>query len=214
MNIWLLHEETGPKATVEIYLMGRNTRKLLLKEQLLHPNGGWENKPITNLADWLVTDHRGRLSVMLTLQIVCKDCKVSLDDTSLPMLEIGEEVKLLQRKRRSVSCSQQMEGCCREPLFLQFKDLDDPVKESIMYPKGIDIGYCRGRCGEHTAGVGHGAVLRLAKKKNSSNFQQCCVPHKYEPFKIFMHQYSHANNDTMLMLKDIEGIKVTECACH
>jgi len=123
---------------------------------------------------------------------------------------IPEELMPLHKGRRSKCKGDNNKKCCRHELTVMFKDLKG--FEFIVYPKGFDAGYCKGRCPPRYNPAHHHALLQslLWKEDRKRVPKPCCAPSKLDQLMIV---YFDENDSTQLKVSYWKNIQVLECAC-
>lgn len=86
-----------------------------------------------------------------TIQINCETCSqtisipISSRHDEKPILVIDTKPKnLITRSKRSSICHPESKGCCKEKLYVDFKDIG--WNDWIVAPSGYYANYCRGSC--------------------------------------------------------------------
>lgn len=74
-----------------------------------------------------------------------------------------------KRNRREVNCYDGLNDCCRDKLYISFKDIE--WDDWILEPKGYEAYFCRGSCASAAtsitdSGTHHSSVLRVIKPYN------------------------------------------------
>ncbi|KAG5316183.1 GDF8 factor, partial [Acromyrmex insinuator] len=99
----------------------------------------------------------GRRQLNHSIQIACTTCStdhdkapVSIEQTLKPFLVIHTE-PLPQRNRpkRHSNCVPEMTDCCRDELYINFKDIG--WNDWILHPTGYHAYFCRGSCSTATS---------------------------------------------------------------
>lgn len=121
-----------------------------------------------------------------------------------------EELMPLHKSRRSKCKGDNNKKCCRHELTVMFKDLKG--FDFIVYPKGFDAGYCKGRCPPRYNPAHHHALLQslLWKEDRKRVPKPCCAPSKLDQLMIV---YFDENDSTQLKVSYWKNIQVLECAC-
>ncbi|KMQ93651.1 bone morphogenetic protein 7 [Lasius niger] len=121
-----------------------------------------------------------------------------------------EELMSLHKGRRSKCKGDNNKKCCRHELTVMFKDLEG--FEFIVFPKGFDAGYCKGRCPPRYNPAHHHALLQslLWKEDRKRVPKPCCAPSKLDQLMIL---YFDENDSTRLKVSYWKSIQVLECAC-
>ncbi|XP_011055841.1 PREDICTED: inhibin beta A chain isoform X2 [Acromyrmex echinatior] len=117
----------------------------------------------------------GRRRLNHSIQIACTTCStdhdkapVSIEQTLKPFLVIHTE-PLPQRNRpkRHSNCVPEMTDCCRDELYINFKDIG--WSDWILHPTGYHAYFCRGSCSTATSltvsGSQYNSIIMNNKKK-------------------------------------------------
>lgn len=86
------------------------------------------------------------------IDITCNTCEhhpsqglLSLDNDYRPFIVVNTFSNRKQkRQRRSINCSSGVNECCREKLYISFKEIG--WSDWILHPPGYDAYFCRGSC--------------------------------------------------------------------
>ncbi|XP_067210968.1 transforming growth factor beta-1 proprotein isoform X2 [Linepithema humile] len=108
---------------------------------------------------WVKTDMKfmvkkwvGRQGLNHAIQIACTTCSidrdsapVSIEQTLKPFLVIHTApLPQKNRPKRNSNCQPEMKECCRDDLYINFKDIG--WSEWILHPSGYHAYFCRGSC--------------------------------------------------------------------
>ncbi|KAM0735988.1 Bone morphogenetic protein 4 [Formica fusca] len=207
---------------VLVYLCTPISRRLLLRHRISQPTDSrWLELDFTEAAaSWLERnlDNHG-----LELEFL-HDGRPTRRDISYTTLNVfttfesggrrkrstPEELMQLHKGRRSKCKGDNNKKCCRHELTVMFKDLEG--FEFIVYPKGFDAGYCKGRCPPRYNPAHHHALLQslLWKEDRKRVPKPCCAPSKLDQLMIV---YFDENDSTQLKVSYWKSIQVLECAC-
>ena len=105
----------------------------------------------------------------------------------------------LMKLHLPTNCNTKDAACCLEPVYINFRKLFGTQFESILYPKGIDIGRCRDVSNNESM-----ARLNSLGNKNSS---ACCVPIEYKDVKVLVYE-KHLKQ---IVVKTIPDVKISKC---
>lgn len=121
-----------------------------------------------------------------------------------------EQLMSIHKGRRSKCKGDNNKKCCRHELTVMFKDLKG--FEFIVYPRGFDAGYCKGRCPPRYNPAHHHALLQslLWQEDRKRVPKPCCAPSKLDQLMIV---YFDENDKSDLKVSYWNNIQVLECAC-
>ncbi|KAG5313809.1 60A protein, partial [Acromyrmex insinuator] len=208
-----------------IYLRTPVSRRLLLRREIPQgePTGSrWMELDSTEAAaSWLedsLENHGLELEFLHDGQPIRREVShatLNVFTTSEPgsgrrKRSTPEELMPLHKGRRSRCKGDNNKKCCRHELTVMFKDLKG--FEFIVYPKGFDAGYCKGRCPPRYNPAHHHALLQslLWKEDRKRVPKPCCAPSKLDQLMIV---YFDENQSTQLKVSYWKNIQVLECAC-
>ncbi|XP_011055208.1 PREDICTED: uncharacterized protein LOC105146565 [Acromyrmex echinatior] len=208
-----------------IYLRTSVSRRLLLRREIPQgePTGSrWMELDSTEAAaSWLedsLENHGLELEFLHDGQPIRREVShatLNVFTTSEPgsgrrKRSTPEELMPLHKGRRSRCKGDNNKKCCRHELTVMFKDLKG--FEFIVYPKGFDAGYCKGRCPPRYNPAHHHALLQslLWKEDRKRVPKPCCAPSKLDQLMIV---YFDENQSTQLKVSYWKNIQVLECAC-
>lgn len=178
---------------------------------------------------WVKTDVKfivkkwiNRLRLKHAIQIACTTCStdhdvapVSIKQTLKPFLVIHTE-PLPQRNRpkRNSDCLPNMKDCCREDLYINFRDIG--WGDWILHPSGYHAYFCRGSCSTATSLTNSGSsynnvIMKLLTKDGSqqrSKIVPCCSPTQLAPLQLL---YIDTNNT--ITQKTLPNMSVEACGC-
>lgn len=128
---------------------------------------------------WVKTDMKfmvkkwvGRNRLNHAIQIACTTCSidrdtapVSVEQTLKPFLVIHTApLPQKNRPKRNSNCLPEMKECCRDDLYINFKDIG--WSEWILHPSGYHAYFCRGSCATAasltTSGSHYNNVIRVS----------------------------------------------------
>ncbi|XP_043600087.1 inhibin beta C chain-like isoform X1 [Bombus pyrosoma] len=181
---------------------------------------GWVKTDVTfTLKKWVE-----ELRLNHAIQIACSTCSidrdtapVSVEQTLKPFLVIHTS-PLLQKNRpkRNSNCLPEMKECCRDELYINFKDIG--WSDWILHPSGYHAYFCRGSCSSAASltisGSPYNNVIRRLLAKNGSTTRRkneiipCCSPTQLSPIQLL---YVDSNNT--ITQKTLPNMVVEACGC-
>jgi len=216
-TLQLFKDSTGPvahKIKLEDY---GPVRKPIARSRVQAGRGWISIRMEKTIEDW--AKHGKRMSKILSFRISCQDCTRASDFqvSSKPryrpflLLKISEVKDVSIRKRRSfsVDCIPGYDKCCRQHLYVTFKEIG--WHDWIIEPSGFEINVCNGQCSGSTINVArsHGFVKKeLMKKKKNKFLSVCCVPTKFSRLTLL-----HFDEDGFIFKTRLENMVVKECGC-
>ncbi|XP_011648310.1 growth/differentiation factor 8 [Pogonomyrmex barbatus] len=179
---------------------------------------GWVNTDMTFIVKKWINRHR----LNHAIQIACTTCPtdrdtapVSIEQAYKPFLVIHTE-PLPQRNRpkRHSNCLPEMKECCRDELYIDFKDIG--WSDWILHPDGYHAYFCRGSCSTAASltvsGSHYNNVIRkylttdVGQQKNK--IIPCCSPTQLAPLQLL---YVDTNNT--ITQKTLPNMVVEACGC-
>lgn len=137
----------------------------------------------------------------------------SAGDPHRPFLVIFTDQNSMKRvRRRAIDCSSAFKGqCCKETLFVDFKELG--WDDWIIAPNGYSANYCKGDCnGPRTPDIFlsyHSHIIEEYRKMNRlSGLQPCCAPIKYSSMSLI-----YFEENQKIVKRDLPKMVVEECGC-
>lgn len=215
-QLWL-HLKAHQNITLQIYLAG--DRRVALGEQKLGSKGsGWHPFSLMPALQSFF-EHEEKT---LRLELECQGCPssaavwlTSAGSSYQPFLVVKAKVQEPghQVTKRSLSCDQNSEVCCRKDYYVDFRDIG--WNDWIFKPEGYQINYCMGECPVHLAGTPgiaasfHTTVFNLVKANNIRTAgRSCCVPTQRRALSLL---YFDPNSN--LIKTDIPDMVVDACGC-
>lgn len=225
-NLWV-HKRKPSRKLVTRTLVVRDANDVaFLKTQSQRRFGqqdnGWMDFTVTTMVEkWIQDDKiksqgRSNKAYRHIVEIVCKDCTSSRDDSTKnvinikadkyrPMLIIDlKKSKSKRRKRRSPLCEDDTKTCCLKPLYVRFSDL--MWDYWILAPSGFFANYCTGSCkGFNPARYHHTSIVQFI---GNQNITQCCSPSRLSDLSML---YFDDNNT--IIKNDMMNLRVEDCKC-
>ena len=96
----------------------------------------------------------------------------------------------------STSCNTDNQQCCLKPAYMEFSELHGPQFNSILYPKGMDIGRCRG--------VYDHSMIRINEFGREETYMACCLPTEYVDFRVLVND----EKETRVVVKTVPHVKM------
>ncbi|XP_011870253.1 PREDICTED: inhibin beta A chain isoform X2 [Vollenhovia emeryi] len=164
----------------------------------------------------------GRHRLSHAIQLACTTCStdrdrapVSVEQSLKPFLVINTE-PLPQRNRpkRYSKCQPEMTECCRDDLYIDFKDIG--WSDWILHPSGYHAYFCRGSCSTATSLTISGShynnvIMKLLSKEGVQQKKKivpCCSPTQLAPLQLL---YVDTNNT--ITQKTLPNMVVEACGC-
>ncbi|ODM91442.1 Growth/differentiation factor 8, partial [Orchesella cincta] len=169
----------------------------------------WVKFNITDKATkWLIAEVHEH-----TIKISCTTC--STDVNEFPFDTTGDQQPFIvfniahgkrrRRNRRNINCAPGVNECCRESLYISFKEIK---WDWVFYPEGFDAYYCKGSChGDtalaHTATRHSGIMIDVVKNRGGVNNKTvelvpCCTATKMGPL-MMMFVSPQSQNSTQIV---------------
>lgn len=110
-----------------------------------------------------------------TIRVVCMTCAMEAEDTPVslethfrPFIVIDTHSQTKKRrKKRNINCGPGVHECCREKLYISFKDIG--WDDWILHPNGYHAYFCRGSCSTAASvtlsASPHNSMLRVSGKR-------------------------------------------------
>nr|AVK43097.1 transforming growth factor beta [Lutzomyia longipalpis] len=119
-----------------------------------------------------------------------------------------------RRVRRNINCSAGVTDCCRERLYVDFKDIE--WDDWIIYPRGYHAYFCRGSCasvatiaqGSHHNYVIRKFMMRNQQQSRTLKMTPCCTATEFSSLQLFYLD----SNDTATQ-KVLPNMIVEGCGC-
>ncbi|XP_003393671.1 growth/differentiation factor 8 [Bombus terrestris] len=181
---------------------------------------GWVKSDVTfTLKKWVE-----ELRLNHAIQIACSTCSidrdtapVSVEQTLKPFLVIHTSpLPQKNRPKRNSNCLPEMKECCRDELYINFKDIG--WSDWILHPSGYHAYFCRGSCSSAASltisGSPYNNVIRRLLAKNGSSTRRkneiipCCSPTQLSPIQLL---YVDSNNT--ITQKTLPNMVVEACGC-
>ncbi|XP_062986052.1 inhibin beta B chain-like [Elgaria multicarinata webbii] len=216
-QLWLYLKAHG-SITFQIYRAGH--RQAALAEQQLESRGsGWNTFSLMPAMQNILKQEEKTL----TLELQCVGCRadaaslVRADDSShQPFLVVKGKIRGTghQVAKRSHSCDENSDICCRKDFYVNFQDLG--WDDWVLHPRTYRMNYCMGGCPFHVS-IKHelassiqSLIFNFLKSKDPSlrGVHSCCIP--TERGAISMLYYDNSYN---LNKRNIPDMVVDACGC-
>ncbi|XP_057367545.1 inhibin beta B chain-like [Daphnia carinata] len=184
----------------------------------------WESTDVTMAVDRQIGRHQRHKFLSLPF-----DTRLHLDHPQQPQPYLIIQVDPSQRRSAEVSsrnsrqkrnttprCGATVTQCCRESLFVSFKDVG--WDDWIVAPSGFHAFYCRGSCRSFTAPASsattHASLLqKLAARERvpseaRAHLAPCCAPTRLSTLTIW---YSEENG--VIKQRTLPNMIVESCGC-
>ena len=165
----------------------------------MHP--AWRSAELKEL-DAIKINNEGQPYIDTYFKVECNNCKLSLSPQNQPFIVVSLKKRKSVRKLRSTPVCKSSEGCCRNSVTVNFKDIG--WGSWILAPKTYEAYYCTGVCKENSnAKLPYFQIL----KNNDRDKSKCCVPKSMSSLTIL-----YVGNDEITR-KDLPNMIVDECWC-
>lgn len=119
-----------------------------------------------------------------------------------------------RRDRRNLNCDSNMKDCCRERLWVDFKDNG---MDFIINPKGYHANFCRGDCNtaaDNALRSAHNSRLYTYIRAQPSmarrlGIKSCCSATEYKSIDVM-----YVNKHNSISNKTISNLIVESCGCN
>ncbi|KAE8750446.1 Activin-like protein [Frankliniella occidentalis] len=138
---------------------------------------------------------------------------VEADGAFKPFLVIATSPgNKVRRSKRNAKCVPGMAECCRDNLYVSFKDIG--WDDWILQPLGYEAYFCRGSCTTAASltitGSHHNAIIRrLMQTGKKVDLVPCCTPTKYSEISLL-----YINNNNTYIQKTLPNMVVEACGCN
>ncbi|XP_061477696.1 inhibin beta E chain-like [Rhineura floridana] len=216
-QLWL-HLKAHQNITLQVYLAGHQRVALGKRQQLESKDSGWHTFSLMPAMQSFFE----REETALRLDLQCEGCHPSIaslvtatSSSHQPFLVVKAKIRepSHQVTKRSLSCDQNSDVCCRKDYYVDFRDIG--WNDWIFKPEGYQINYCMGECPMHLAGSPgvaasfHTTVFNLVKANNIQTAgPSCCVPTQRRALSLL---YFDPNSN--LIKTDIPDMVVDACGC-
>uniref|UniRef100_A0A8D0AZR5 Inhibin subunit beta C n=1 Tax=Salvator merianae TaxID=96440 RepID=A0A8D0AZR5_SALMN len=215
-QLWL-YLRAHQNITLQAYIAGHQ-RVPLGEQQLGSKGSGWHTFSLLPAMESFF-EHEEKT---LRLELQCEGCHPNIGSlvtvtggSHQPFLVVKGKVRESghQITKRSLSCDQNSDVCCRKDYYVDFRDIG--WNDWIFKPDGYQINYCMGECPMHLAGSPgvaasfHTTVFNLVKANNIQTAgRSCCVPIQRRALSLI---YFDTNKN--LIKTDIPDMVVDTCGC-
>ncbi|XP_016991277.1 growth/differentiation factor 8 isoform X2 [Drosophila rhopaloa] len=156
------------------------------------------------------------------IQISCGGCDVSdmeeiisVDKDYRPFIVIDmQNRRRKSRQKRSINCSSGMTECCREHLYISFRDIG--WSNWIMKPEGYNAYFCRGSCSSVAsvtqAASHHSSIMKILSTSGANKSLElvpCCTAKQYSSLQLVV-----LDSSNMATMKTLPNMVVESCGCR
>ena len=132
-----------------------------------------------------------------------------------PLLAVTIQETIPVRGKRSLDCGEYRRHCCRQRLYVTFKELG--WDDWIIMPRGFYTNYCRGICmlpsmiRINRSPTTYFMASRITNIGNKSKpkYELCCTPVKFSGLRILYY-----DADGIIWKRIIPDVIIEECACR
>ncbi|GBP04876.1 Inhibin beta A chain [Eumeta japonica] len=165
---------------------------------------------------WLEAAREG----LHTLHVACRTCQLrrsplSFTEKRRPFLVLYTKYSGKRRRGRALECGAGADECCREPLYVSFKQLG--WDDWIIRPAGYHAYFCKGSCAPisavtHTDSYHHNIIRKyfytVSNPARKAEFKPCCAPTTFSSLQLL---YMDSNNT--VTQKTLPNMVVESCGC-
>ncbi|XP_017047624.1 LOW QUALITY PROTEIN: inhibin beta A chain [Drosophila ficusphila] len=156
------------------------------------------------------------------IQISCGGCDVtdmeeliSVDKDYRPFIVIDmQNRRRKSRQKRSVNCSSGMTECCREHLYISFRDIG--WSNWILKPEGYNAYFCRGSCSSVAsvtqAASHHSSIMKILSTSGANKSLElvpCCTAKQYSSLQLVV-----MDSRNTATVKTLPNMVVESCGCR
>ncbi|XP_037711025.1 inhibin beta A chain [Drosophila subpulchrella] len=156
------------------------------------------------------------------IQITCGGCEVSdmeeiisVDKDYRPFIMIDmQNRRRKSRQKRSINCSSGMTECCREHLYISFRDIG--WSNWILKPEGYNAYFCRGSCSSVAsvtqAASHHSSIMKILSTSGANKSLElvpCCTAKQYSSLQLVV-----MDSSNMATVKTLPNMVVESCGCR
>ncbi|XP_052853072.1 growth/differentiation factor 8 [Drosophila gunungcola] len=156
------------------------------------------------------------------IQISCGGCEVSdmeeiisVDKDYRPFIMIDmQNRRRKSRQKRSINCSSGMTECCREHLYISFRDIG--WSNWILKPEGYNAYFCRGSCSSVAsvtqAASHHSSIMKILSTSGANKSLElvpCCTAKQYSSLQLVVMDSSNTAT-----VKTLPNMVVESCGCR
>ncbi|EDW87441.1 growth/differentiation factor 8 [Drosophila yakuba] len=156
------------------------------------------------------------------IQITCGGCDVSdmeeiisVDKDYRPFIVIDmQNRRRKSRQKRSINCSSGMTECCREHLYISFREIG--WSNWILKPEGYNAYFCRGSCSSVAsvtqAASHHSSIMKILSTSGANKSLElvpCCTAKQYSSLQLVVMDSSNTAT-----VKTLPNMVVESCGCR
>ncbi|KAF4532911.1 hypothetical protein B566_EDAN001515 [Ephemera danica] len=133
---------------------------------------------------------------------------VALHAQHRPFLSISTRTRRTgrRRSRRNVNCTPGVKECCREKLYVSFREIG--WSEWFLQPKGYDAYFCRGSCTSAVSITQSSSFYTSVLQRRQVDLAPCCAPTKLAPLQVL-----YLDSNMAIMQKTLPNMVVEACGC-
>ncbi|KAH8410021.1 hypothetical protein KR009_004228 [Drosophila setifemur] len=172
--------------------------------------------------EWPIKRWIGSHELSHLIQITCESCDVSSIEEIIsvnkdyrPFIMIDTQNRRSKsRQKRSINCSSGVTECCREQLYISFKDIG--WSNWILKPEGYNAYFCRGSCSSVAsvtqAASHHSSLMKILSTSTANKSLElvpCCTAKQYSSLQLVV--MDSRNSATV---KTLPNMVVESCGCR
>ncbi|XP_055388308.1 inhibin beta A chain [Condylostylus longicornis] len=169
---------------------------------------------------WPIKKWVGTHELSHLIHITCNSCEldtkdgiIALEKEYQPFIVIDTQYRRQRsRQKRSVNCSADVKECCREKLYISFKEIG--WGDWIISPTGYNAYFCRGSCNSiasiASSNNHHSLIIKTLKDKFDRPLEliPCCTAKQFSQLELLFRD----SNNTITQ-KFLPNMIVESCGC-
>ncbi|KAH8283510.1 hypothetical protein KR018_004633 [Drosophila ironensis] len=172
--------------------------------------------------EWPIKRWIGSHELSHLIHITCESCDVSsieeiisVDKDYRPFIMIDTQNRRTKsRQKRSINCSSGVTECCREQLYISFKEIG--WSNWILQPEGYNAYFCRGSCSSVAsvtqAASHHSSLMKILSTSSGNKSLElvpCCTAKQYSSLQLVVMDSSNTAT-----VKTLPNMVVESCGCR
>ncbi|XP_013168671.1 PREDICTED: inhibin beta B chain [Papilio xuthus] len=191
----------------------KKTKPIAIKETDV--GEGWVRVELA----WAVRVWLEGMERLHTLHVACRTCQLrraplSFHEKHRPFLVLYTKYAGKRRRGRTLECGATTSECCREPLYVSFRELG--WDDWIIRPAGYHAYFCKGSCAPISAvsqadSYHHNIIRKYfysVSNERKAEFKPCCAPTTFSSLQLL---YMDSNNT--VTQKTLPNMVVESCGC-
>lgn len=213
-----------------MFLLQNPSGKLVTSLHITADDIGWHSLNVTEAIRWWFTKPGEQLKLLVDCSSCSGELKAELftsrkhkgahkpgsrkyESTHRPFLVIRTSPSPSRRlARRALQCDKDTKMCCKQNLFVSFKDLG--WDDWIIAPSGYQANYCKGSCSSlyrtlDSFSSFHSHIAEEVRRKLlAETLTQCCAPTRLSPMTLI-----YLDEASNIIMRNVPQMIVEECGC-